>query len=189
MNIYSLEGFLVALLVMPLGLRTRVWMPSIWNESGWKIPLALQVRETYDEFIELLFGFMRRIDSGFEESPPRFELVLGSADIRPSRTAGVRAKDWVHGFGQALSLCSHIDLMLHSINRAALHAIASHAVEPASAGTGNGETRVSIQQAVLVLAKARVSHGPLSAVPAVAKTLHRRTGAVATPVACDLLKE
>lgn len=188
MNIYSLEGFLVALLVMPLGLRTRVWMPSVWNEPGWKTPLALQARDTYDEFLELLFGFMRRIDAGFAESPCRFELVQGSADIQLIRTAEVRAKDWVHGFGKALSLCPHINLMLHSTDRAALHAIASHAVDSVSASTTN-HRRMSIQQAVLVLAQARTSRGPLSAVPVIAKAVPRRSGALSGPVVRDLLKE
>jgi yecA family protein len=181
MNIYSLEGFLVALLVMPLGLRTRVWMPSIWNEPDCKTPLALQVRTTYDEFLELLFGFMRRLDAGFQESPTRFELVLGSTDLRLSRSSEVRAKDWVHGFGQALALCPHISLQLDTAARTALHAIASHAIDSGSPSKANGETRISIQQAVWVLARARTSRGPLGGFPAAVK-LPKRSGAVSGSV-------
>ncbi len=165
MNIFALQGYLVALLVMPLGLRTGIWIPTIWNESGWKIPLALQAREKYDEFLELLIGFMRYINVGFQESPPRFELVQAPSDICRNRAAALRTQDWVHGFGQALAHCAHVNAFFDPTVRAALHAIATHATESDHANKTSSKTKISIQHAVLILAQARTSHGPLSGFP------------------------
>lgn len=167
MNIYTLEGYLTALLVMPLGLRTGIWMPSIWNENGWNVPLALQVREKHHEFTELLIGYMRSINAGLIASPPKFETVLESTTRWSSRPVSAKIGDWVNGFGKALHLCSHLNLADANVN-AALHTIAAQANE------GNttkpiGKISASIRQAVCVLAQTRTSHGPLSELPIVTK--------------------
>jgi yecA family protein len=168
MNIYMLEGYLTALLVMPLGLRTGIWMPAIWNENGWNIPFALQDREKYHEFVELLIGYMRSIDAGFTASPPKFETVLQSTTKWSSRAASLSVEDWVQGFGKALHLCSHLNLTDVSVN-SALHAIATQASESNRANKTNGKASASIRQAVCVLAQARTARGPLSELPVVTK--------------------
>jgi yecA family protein len=161
MNIYTLEGFLTALLVMPLGLRTGTWMPSIWSETGWNIPLALQEREKHHEFMELLVGFMRSIDAGLVASPPQFKSVLDSAGSWSSRHPNLSAQDWVNGFGKALHLCSHLNLADANVN-AALHAIAAQAAESNRINSTNGKASATIRKAVFALAQARTSRGPLS---------------------------
>jgi yecA family protein len=161
MNIYALEGYLTALLVMPLGLRTGIWMPAIWNENGWNIPFALQGREKYHEFVELLIGYMRSIDAGLTASPPKFDSVLESTTRWSSRAASLSAEDWVKGFGKALHLCSHLSLADEKVT-AALHTIAAQASESTRASKTIEKISASIRQAVCVLAQTRVSHGPLS---------------------------
>jgi len=161
MNIYTLEGFLTALLVMPLGLRTGIWMPAIWSENGWNIPLALQVREKYHEFMELLIGYMRSIDAGLQDTPPKFATVLESTSKWSSRPSSLSAQDWVQGFGKALHLCSHLNLSDPNVT-AALHAIAAQAEESNKINSTNGKAGAVIRRAVFVLAQARTSHGPLS---------------------------
>jgi yecA family protein len=168
MNIYTLEGYLTALLVMPLGLRTGIWMPAIWNENGWNIPFALQDREKYHEFMELLIGYMRSIDAGLTASPPKFESVLSSTTRWSSRPASLSAEDWVKGFGKALHLCSHLNLSDASVT-AALHTIAAQANESIRVSKPIEKVNASIRQAVCVLAQARVSRGPLSELPVVTK--------------------
>ena len=160
MNIYTLEGYLTALLVMPLGLRTSIWMPSIWNENGWNIPLALQVREKHHEFMELLVGYMRAIDAGLTALPPKFDTVLESTTRWSSRPVSTSIGDWVNGFGKALHLCSHLNLADTSVV-AALHTIAAQANELNKAKP-IGKVSTSIRHAVCVLAQVRTSHGPLS---------------------------
>jgi yecA family protein len=161
MNIYALEGYLTALLVMPLGLRTGIWVPAIWNESGWNIPFALQEREKYDEFVELLIGYMRSIDAGLTALPPKFESVLSSTTRWSSRPASQSAEDWVKGFGKALHLCSHLNLADVNVTTA-LRTIAAQATEFTRATKSIEKVSASIRQAVCVLAQARVSRGPLS---------------------------
>jgi len=169
MNIYTLEGYLTALLVMPLGLRTGIWMPSIWSENGWNIPLALQVREKYHEFMELVIGYMRSIDAGFLASPPRFETVLESTGRWSSRPANLSSQDWVKGFGKALHLCLHLNHVFDANVKAALHAIAVQADESNKLNRTNGKASAAIRQAVFALAQARTSRGPLSELPTVTK--------------------
>jgi len=168
MNIYTLEGYLTALLVMPLGLRTGIWMPAIWNENGWNIPFALQGREQYDKFVELVIGYMRSIDAGLTASPAKFESVLESTTRWSSQPVSQSATDWVQGFGKALHLCSHLNLSDANVTTA-LHTIAAQANESVRASKTIEKVSASIRQAVCVLAKTRVSHGPLSELPVVTK--------------------
>jgi yecA family protein len=167
MNIYTLEGYLTALLVMPLGLRTGIWMPSIWNANGWNIPLALQVREKHHEFTELLIGYMRSINAGLIASPPKFDTVLESTTKWSSRPVSASIGDWVTGFGKALHLCSHLNLADANVN-AALHTIAAQASD-ANKTKPIDKVSASIRQAVCALAQTRTSHGPLSELPVVTK--------------------
>jgi yecA family protein len=167
MNIYTLEGYLTALLVMPLGLRTGIWMPPIWNENGWNIPLALQVREKHQEFMELLIGYMRSINTGLIASLPKFDTVLESTTRWSSRPVSTSVGDWVNGFGKALHLCSHLNLADPNVN-AALHTIAAQANE-LNKTKPIGKVSASIRQAVCVLAQVRTTHGPLSELPVVTK--------------------
>lgn len=161
MNIYSLEGYLVAMLVFPLGLRASVWLPSIWNESaGWKIPLAIQAPERYGEFLELLIGFKRFMDVGLKASPPRFETVVAPS-TRHDRPTALREQDWVRGFSTALNRCAHINVFNDTNVRAALYAIANHTIDSKRSNNRSNPAPMSIEHAVLLLAQARIARGTM----------------------------
>ena len=89
-------------------------------------------------------------------------MTLGPVDIRQHYNAARRTQDWVHGFGQALRHCAHLTAVFDETVRTALHGIAAHAVGSSETNRTSGNTKFSIQQAVLVLAQSRTSRGPLS---------------------------
>ena len=162
LNIYGLEGLLTALLVLPLGLRPTVWLPLVWYESGWKIPVTLQSNDEFQQFVELLGGFMRAIDTNLRASPSQSAsiLVTLAKEYRPSTLHPQR--DWAQGFGLAISQSSYLTVPVDSIAQRALYAIAIHA-KPQTPGTQqpNPGSDRSFRQAILTLASIRTSRGPL----------------------------
>lgn len=168
LNIYGLEGLLTALLVLPLCIRPTVWLPLIWNESGWKIPVALQSADQLQPFLELLGGFMRSIDADLRAAPSRSTSVLEklATQSRPGNLTGTLnpQRDWAQGFGLAISQSNYLTVPVDEISRRALYAIAIHA-KPQLANTHqpSGVSPRSFREAIVVLAKLRTSRGPLGA--------------------------
>jgi yecA family protein len=161
LNICGLEGLLTALLVLPLGLRPATWLPLIWNESGWRVPPALQGVDAFYQFIEVIVGFMRRIDKGLLEVPPHLALTLSA----PTAQAGPRLpnarQDWARGFCLAVSQSDNFKVRPDSIVYDALFAIAIHS-NPSSASPRHGRRApLPLEHAVLTLAATRATRGPL----------------------------
>lgn len=164
-NIYGLEGLLTALLVLPVGLRPGAWLPLVWNESGWKIPAALQGAEQFHEFIESILGFMRTIDKGLLETPPRFASTLDILAVSHRPKTSHARQDWAQGFGLALSQSDNLKIRPDSITHRALFAIAIHA-NPSLARIYHGhKSTPTLHQSVLTLAEVRTSRGPLGPLP------------------------
>jgi hypothetical protein len=182
LNIYGLEGLLTALLVLPLGIRPTVWLPLVWNESGWKIPVALQSEDQLQPFLELLGGFMRAIDADLRATPPRSTSVLEKLATRersssrpgnrPNDRSGDRSgdrtslhpqRDWAQGFGLAISQSNYLTVPVDEMSRRALYAIAIHAKPLLASAQQPSTSSGSFRDAILVLAKLRTSRGPLGA--------------------------
>jgi yecA family protein len=158
LNLFALEGLITALLVLPLGLQPGLWLPLIWNGSGWRLPPILQEKLYFGSFIELLMGLMRAIDRGLLENPPRFMSVLG--DGEGSSPAFRTKQEWARGFGLALKNCDHIRVPSGSNVHRALCSIAAHSHSPATVRHVH-LSPPSIQHTVLLLAGVRTSRGPL----------------------------
>lgn len=158
LNLFALEGLVTAMLVLPLGLRPGLWLPLIWNGSGWRLPPILQDQPYFGSFIELLMGFMRTIDRGLLENPPRFVSVLDDAE--GSSLAHRAKQEWARGFGLALKICDHIRVPSGSNVHRALCSIAAHSHSPATPRHMH-LSPPSIQHTVLLLAGARTASGPL----------------------------
>jgi yecA family protein len=166
LNIYELEGLFTALLVLSLGLRPTVWLPLVWNETGWKVPVALQKENHYREFLELITGFLRAIDAGLQETPPRFSSALETLQERyPSKTLQPH-QDWALGFGLAMNQSNFLNTVIDPIAHRALYAIAVQTKTPSIIVPQRGVAQsFPLRQAVLVLASKRVARGPLGALP------------------------
>lgn len=162
LNIYGLEGLITALLVLPLSIRPTVWLPLVWNETGWKIPVALQSDDDFQEFIELLAGFMRAVDADLRATPSRSTSI--SETVAPAhRPSTLNLKrDWAQGFGLAISQSNYLTLPIDTISQRALYTIAIHAKPHiANSQYPNHSSDRSFRQAVLTLGSIRTSRGPL----------------------------
>ncbi len=160
-NIYGLEGLLTALLVLPLGLRPGTWLPLIWNDGDWKDPVALAGPDGARGFLDLTIGFMRALDAGFCENPPRFVSVVDTLAARYGVKAVHAQKAWAHGFGLAVSEGLNLDTSFDPTTQRSLVAIAM-LLNPSSGRVASGQrSRITLQQAVLTLAQSRLSRGPL----------------------------
>ncbi len=162
LNIYGLEGLLTALLILPIGLRPGAWLPLIWKETGWKIPVALQGEDQFQEFIESIVGFMRALDAGLLATPPRFDSVLDTLAERFRPKSQNPQQDWARGFGLAVSQSNFLKILPDSITHRTLYVIAMHASPPSVTVQQRGRTPpTTLPQAVLALAEARAARGPL----------------------------
>jgi yecA family protein len=172
LNIYGLEGLLTALLVLPIGLRPGAWLPLIWKETGWKVPVALQGADQYHEFVEAVIGFMRTIDAGLLETPPRFASALDTLAKRYRPKTLNAHQDWARGFGLAVSQSNYLKILPDSITHRTLYVIAAHASPPSAALQHRDRTSPqTLQQAVLALADARTTRGALGTLPLMPKEM------------------
>jgi yecA family protein len=155
MDIAELEGYLLALIVWPVGISAGAWLPPIWGGRGWRVPTKLAARPHYDEFVGLLVGFMRDLDAQLRQ-PSRLEssVLRKPADQSPRESL----HRWGRGFMTALTLGSQ-GLKWRSVSTGdAVRRIATNTSSAAAFGPRTVEEVVS---AVLVLMEQRPSRGPL----------------------------
>ncbi len=164
MDLPMLEGYLVALLVWPVGISSGAWLPPIWGEkSGWRVPGKIGTREMFDKFIELVVGVLRHLDSCLDDAPASVVPTLLSDECghrRPHPT-GV---SWAHGFLLALQQNAQ---GLQGRSDAARWAVTSIArrgsLEVAPTRAGASAVAVSLTSAIGTLVAERRSRGPLGA--------------------------
>ncbi len=164
MDLPMLEGYLVALLVWPVGISSGAWLPPIWGEkSGWRVPAKIGAQETFDKFIELVVGLLRDLDSRLEDSPasvvPR--LLPREPGHRQPRSTRV---SWAHGFLLALQQNTQ---GLRGRSDAARSAVTSIArlgsLEVAPTRASSSAVVANITAAIVTLVSERRSRGPLGA--------------------------
>jgi yecA family protein len=103
MEIAELEGFLVALLVWPVGISPGAWLPPIWGGRGWRVPAKIAARSQYEEFVALVVGFMQDLDRRLCQAP-RLETSVLEGLNDGARVDALH--DWGRGFMTALTLGS-----------------------------------------------------------------------------------
>ncbi len=164
MDMAMLEGYLVALLVWPVGVQPGTWLPPIWGQTGWKVPSIISSPCAYAEFIELVVGFLQELDRKLGALPPDVAAILSQREpYAPGRSEP--SARWAQGFLKALQLGVHGLEWRSSSARSAVTHIARHA---SAAATPTAVLPVRIEEltaAVLTLAAERSSRGPLGALP------------------------
>jgi yecA family protein len=158
MNIAELEGYLVALIVWPVGISAGAWLPPIWGERGWKVPGKLAGRTQYDEFVALIIGFMRDLDRRLSLRPAGFESSALDVPVGPARNGALHA--WGKGFMTALTLGSQGFQSRSASAGAAVRVVAANTRASATFGPKAVE---EVFSAVLALVEERSSRGPLGA--------------------------
>ena len=174
LNIYGLEGYLTALLVWPAALQPGAWLPPIWNEEGWRVRPPIDTVDRYGEFLELVVGFLRTIDSGLLQIPPRFDTCLHMKPARDLPDLNARAQSWAEGFGRGLRQSVQARGSPDQGTREAVRHIAVFAAGPPRLACDSGQGAIILTEAVCALASMRVSRGPLGALPVVPRPIDSR---------------
>lgn len=166
LNIYGLEGYLTALLVWPVALQPGAWLPRIWNQESWKVRPPIDTVDRYGEFLELVVGLLRTIDRGLLQAPPVFDHCLYLQAVRDAPDLNARAQGWAEGFGRGLRQSVQARGTPDQGARAAVRHIAAFAAGQSCLTRDSARrTGIVLTEAVLALASARISRGPLGALP------------------------
>jgi yecA family protein len=166
LSIYGLEGYLTALLVWPAALQPGAWLPPIWNEQSWKVRPPIDTLDRYGEFLELVVGFLRTIDSGLLQTPPRFDPCLHRKGARDLPDLNARAQSWAEGFGRGLRQSVRSRGSPDQRTCEAVRHIGAFAASESCPTSGSAQRAgLVLTDAVVVLASTRISRGPLGALP------------------------
>jgi yecA family protein len=162
MDIGTLEGYLVALLVWPVGVSSGAWLPPIWGEQGWKVPAKLASADAYARFIALVVGFLQELDRGLSASKPCLKPTLSQLEpaLRRGSHPGI---GWAQGFLRALQQSAQGLTGRSPAARSAAARIARHASFSTPSGDTDPAVAADLTSGVLTLAAERSSRGPLGA--------------------------
>jgi yecA family protein len=155
MEMAELEGYLLALIVWPVGISAGAWLPPVWGGRGWRVPTKLAARSQYEEFVGLIVGFMQDLDRRLYQTS-RFESPALHNMKDGARATGLHA--WGKGFMTALTLGSQGLKWRSASAGAAVRLIAGHMSATPPFARHAVEDVLS---AVLVLKEQRSSRGPL----------------------------
>jgi yecA family protein len=157
MDLVELEGYLVALIAWPVPISAGAWLPPIWGGRGWRVCTKIAARSAYDEFVELVVGFMRDLDRQLGQ-PSRFGLSL-PRDAKPDAQLDALHR-WGRGFMTALTLGSQ-GFKWRSIS--AGDAVRVIARTTSASAQFEPHTIDGVVSAVATLMEQRQSRGPLGA--------------------------
>ncbi len=160
MDVAMLEGYLVALLVWPIGLSPGAWLPPIWGVRGWKIAAKIASPAAYEKFLALVIGFLQELERRLTASPhPRtFVLALDAPCASGRYFAGAA---WATGFMTALEQ-NAAGLRSRSADaRSAVECIAHHVSLRSIPSSAMPLVATALSAAVATLLAERPSRGPL----------------------------
>jgi yecA family protein len=166
MDIAMLEGYLVALLVWPVGVPPGAWLPPVWGERGWKVPAKIATSDAYAKFTRLVVGFLQELDRALDARPSHFAPTLSWNEPAHAaqRAPGV---SWAQGFLRALQQSQEGLAGRSTAARSAVSRIAGYASFTVSSPAEAALAVEDLSSAVLILAAERTARGPLGA-------LHRK---------------
>jgi yecA family protein len=172
LDIHTLEGYLVALLVWPVELPPGAWLPSIWGERGWKVPAKLAGPFLLEKFVTLISAYLQELDNGLYTNPLPYAPAI-AAPVVKRRGERPEGCSWAIGFLGALEQHTHAQGLKYRSEavKASAMVIARCASMPPGA-----DTSAELARAVYALAAERTSRGPLDPLdfPAVRTSTPRR---------------
>jgi yecA family protein len=173
MDVATLEGYLVALLVWPIELAPGAWLPSIWGVRGWKVAAKIDTAEMYGRFIALVIGLLQELERRLTISPRRRTFVLAD-DAKNISSPYFAGSAWSTGFMIALYQNS-AGLKARSIaSRSAVESIASYASLRSQQPSAMPAAASALSAAIAILVDERASRGPLGPLPVSGAPIGRR---------------
>jgi yecA family protein len=182
MDIATLEGYLVALLVWPIELPAGAWLPSIWGVRGWKVAAKIDAAEKYDRFVALIAGLLQDLERRMTISPCGRTFALAH-DAKILSSPFFVAAAWSTGFMTALYHNS-AGLQSRSIAaRSAVESIASYASLRSQQPSAMRAAAGALSTAIAILVEERASSGPLGPLPVSGTPIGRRASSSHSRVA------
>jgi yecA family protein len=173
MDVATLEGYLVALLVWPIELPAGAWLPSIWGVRGWKVAAKIDTTEMYDRFIALITGLIQELERRLAISPRRRTFVLAH-DAKTISSPYFAGSAWSTGFMTSLYQ-NAAGLQSRSISsRSAVESIASYASLRSQQPNAMPAAASALSTAIAILVEERASRGPLGPLPVSGAPIGRR---------------
>ena len=181
MDMAMLEGYLVALLTWPVSITSGAWLPPIWGEkAGWRVPAKIAARESFNDFIALVVGLLRDLDSRLDGAAANFVPTL-LADERGRRWPRLTGVSWAHGFLKGLQQNAQGLQDRSPAARAAVTSIARYgSFEVAPTDARFAVVATDLQEAISILTSERATRGPLGALKAIAAAPKRPLQVFAT---------
>ncbi len=160
MDVAMLEGYLIALLVWPIGLSPGAWLPPIWGVRGWKVPEKIASPAAYETFLALVVGFLQELERRLLTSPRpgTFALVDDAPYMSGRYFAGAA---WATGFMMALEQNSTGLRSRSAAARSAVECIAHYASLRSTQSGAIPLVATALSAAVSTLIAERPSRGPL----------------------------
>jgi yecA family protein len=163
MDLVELEGYLVALLVWPVGIPSGAWLPFIWGVRGWKVPNKIAARPKFEEFKALIVGFLQWLDRDLSDGRSGFKTAVLRNQNEPGRAK--RLHRWGRGFMKALTLSSQ---GLKGRSDSAVASVRLIAATTSASAVPGSHADEEIVRAVMALMEQRATRGPLGPLEAVA---------------------
>lgn len=104
MTMDTLDGYLHAIVIGPITLTPRQWMPGIWGQGDSMMP-AVESLEKLNRILELVMRLFNSIIAGLEEQPREIYLRWGTRAYRGREYDD--AEGWAYGFCAGVKLCQH----------------------------------------------------------------------------------
>jgi Uncharacterised protein family (UPF0149) len=160
MNIVMLEGYLVALLVLPIDVAPGAWMPPIWGEAGWKVPMILRSGQRYSEFTRLIVALLQDLERDLDTSSAT-DAFATRRRVLCAPNSRINLSVWAVGFRKAAEGAVYGLLGRSQRVHENVATIVSYAL-PESLALESGRTvAMRISSAIEALHAERSSRGPL----------------------------
>ena len=164
MDIATLEGYLVALLVWPVGVPAGAWLPPLWGgQGGWKVPAKIASLDAYTKFTGLVVGFLHELDRQVSARPLRFEPMLSRTEVPSWDRSSLSGISWAQGFLRALQQNSQGLTWRSEGARTVVTRIAHLACLPAMPVVSDADVAADLKAAISTLVAERATRGPLGA--------------------------
>jgi Uncharacterised protein family (UPF0149) len=160
MNIVMLEGYLVGLLVLPVDVAPGAWMPPIWGEAGWKVPMILRSGQRYSEFTRLIVALLQDLERDLDTSAAT-DAFATRRRVLCAPNSRINLSVWAVGFRKAVEGAVYGLLGRSQRAHENVATIVSYAL-PESLALESGRTvAMRISSAIEALHAERSSRGPL----------------------------
>jgi len=158
MDAAMLEGYLVALLALPIQLSPGAWLPAIWGIRGWKVAAKIATPEDYDRFLALIIGLLQELERRLTTTPrpPTFVLATDCSLLSTRYFAGAA---WSTGFVSALQFSAAGLGSRSALSRAALEHIIAVASLRSKERSAMHRVAAELRASVGILMDERLARG------------------------------